>query len=285
MAPIAPRIAGKDLVIAASGPLSQLPFGALVAAFDTATDSPVYAVSQHRIRYAPSLSTLNLLRQWRQSRPQPTVPLFAVADPVYPEASSADRRDFRALSRLKHSDPEVRAAAQMLKASPASVRLRERASERHVKAASASGELGAARVVHFATHALLTSGERRLPCLVLSQNSDDREDGLLQLHEVAQLRLNADLVVLSACDTAAGRLYEGEGMHSLARTFLLAGSNAVVSSLWSVSDENTPLLMQDFYREFTERHDVADALRAAQLRQIREGKSPFLWAPFVCVGQ
>src|SRR5205807_9574569 len=111
------------------------------------------------------------------------------------------------------------------------------ASEAAVKAASAKGALARARYIHFATHGILGLDAGRQPSLVLSLVGNVKEDGFLQLDEVTTLKLNADLVVLSACRSYQGRLYNGEGVVGLGRAFLYAGSKGVLCSLWSVADQ------------------------------------------------
>ena len=112
-----------------------------------------------------------------------------------------------------------------------------------------------------------------------------RNDGFLQLDEVMRLKSNADLVVLSACDTGRGRLYNGEGVRGLPRAFLHAGSRGVVCSLWRVSDREAARLMASLYRGLGAGRPAADALWAAKREMIRAGKPPLYWAPFVLFGE
>jgi CHAT domain-containing protein len=110
-------------------------------------------------------------------------------------------------------------------------------------------------------------------------------DGFVRLDEVTRLQLNADLVVLSACETGKGRLYAGEGVTGLARAFLYAGSRGVVCSRWSVDDRETANLMSRLYVGLKDGKPTADALRAAKLEMIRAGKPPVYWAPFILIGE
>jgi CHAT domain-containing protein len=114
------------------------------------------------------------------------------------------------------------------------------------------------------------------------------EDGLLQMYEIFNMKLNADLVVLSACETGLGKDVKGEGLIGLTRAFLYAGTPSVVVSLWKVEDRSTADLMVRFYRHLKGgKLSKAEALRQAQLELIREGKftHPYHWAPFVLVGK
>jgi CHAT domain-containing protein len=152
------------------------------------------------------------------------------------------------------------------------------------------GAIADRRVVHLATHGLLDSEHPDLSGLVLSlvDESGTPRDGFLRMHEIYNLRLPADLVVLSACQTALGRDIRGEGLFGLTRGFMYAGARRVVASLWQVDDESTAELMKRFYRAMLkERRRPADALRMAQLElsQARRWSAPFYWAGFVLQGE
>jgi CHAT domain-containing protein len=160
------------------------------------------------------------------------------------------------------------------------------ATEAAVKAASESGQLARYRYIHFATHGILGLTDATPPSLVLALAGEQRgEDGFLTLGEVTGLRLSADLVVLSACQTGRGKLYNAEGVSGLARAFLSAGSRGVLCSLWRVDDAATADLMANVYSGLKENKPAADALRAAQLRMIDDGQPPLYWAPFILIGQ
>jgi CHAT domain-containing protein len=110
---------------------------------------------------------------------------------------------------------------------------------------------------------------------------------LLQVYEIFNLELAADLVVLSACDTGLGAMVSGEGLVGVTRAFLYAGARSVVVSLWQVDDESTPGLMVSFYRHLDQDRDKAESLRLAKLEMIRQGRfsHPFYWAPFILIGE
>jgi CHAT domain-containing protein/tetratricopeptide (TPR) repeat protein len=310
LAPVKERIRGKDLVIVDNGPLAYVPFEALV-------EEGRFLLERHRVRYAPSLTTLHLVRLWEQTRARPERPLWALADPVYDQA---DRRvegekDLAQASkdalaeylsrahrgpaagvpypRLRLTGQEARAIRQLLGASNDDVLTGLEATEAAVKAASEKGLLARARYVHFATHGILGLDTGQPPALVLSLVGNDGardaeggvNDGFLRLDEVTRLRLNADLVVLSACETGKGRLYAGEGVTGLARAYLYAGSRGVVCSLWAVDDRETAAFMAQLYGGLKDGRAAADALRAAKLAMIRAGKPPVYWAPFILIGE
>jgi CHAT domain-containing protein/Tfp pilus assembly protein PilF len=311
LAPVKGRIRGKDLVIVPGGPLGYVPFEALV-------EDGHYLIEQHRIRYAPSLTALHLVRLWEKTRAKPERPLWALADPVYDKTDDRvkDKADLAQASqdalaeyltrairgpsaaaepyrRLRFTGQEAEAIRDLLGASDEDVLTGLQASEAALKSASAKGLLAQARYVHFATHGILGLDTGQPPALVLSLIGNDGKrdedgginDGFLRLDEVTRLQLNADLVVLSACETGKGRLYAGEGVTGLARAFLYAGSRGVVCSLWAVDDRETATFMAQLYSGLKDGQAAADALRAAKLEMIRANKAPVYWAPFILIGE
>ena len=155
---------------------------------------------------------------------------------------------------------------------------------------AASGELGRYRIVHFATHGLINGEHPELSGLVLSlvDENGKPQDGFLRMHEIFDLRLPADLVVLSACQTALGKEIKGEGLVGLTRGFMYAGAERVAASLWQVDDEATAQLMRLFYRGMLKENlrPVA-ALRSAQVEMSKSSRwsSPYYWAGFVIQGE
>ncbi len=158
------------------------------------------------------------------------------------------------------------------------------------KAAATSSELGAYRIVHFATHGLLNNRHPELSGLVLSlvDEKGDTQDGFLRLQDIYNLNLSANLVVLSACRTALGKDIKGEGIVGLTRGFMYAGAARVMASLWKIDDDATAELMGLFYdRMLKEGMTPASALRSAELTMWKSGtwKSPFYWAGFALYGE
>src|SRR5207247_9668553 len=157
------------------------------------------------------------------------------------------------------------------------------------RALVAQGALGQRRIVHFATHGVLDSEHPDLSGLVLSlvDEKGTPQDGFLRLHDIYNLRLDADLVVLSACQTALGREIKGEGLVGLTRAFMYAGAPRIVASLWQVSDLATAELMKRFYRGLLrQRLTPAAATRAAQRAMSHDSRwaAPYYWAGFVVQG-
>jgi CHAT domain-containing protein len=145
-------------------------------------------------------------------------------------------------------------------------------------------------IIHFATHAEVNGRRPELSRLVLSQldAAGHEVDGSFRLVDVYSLKLNARMVVLSACETAAGRNLRGEGVMSMTRGFLSAGASSVISSLWLVADNAAAALMRNVYTSMLQRGvPPAEALRLAQnsIRRQRRWQGPYFWAPFVLQGE
>ena len=151
-------------------------------------------------------------------------------------------------------------------------------------------ELAHYRIIHFATHGLLNSEHPELSGLVLSlvDQQGRPQDGFLQLQDIYNLNLPADLVVLSACETALGKEIRGEGLMGMTRGFMYAGASRVIASLWKVDDVATAALMERLYHGMlTEGLQPAAALRQSQIEMWKQKRwdSPYYWAAFVIQGE
>jgi CHAT domain-containing protein len=158
------------------------------------------------------------------------------------------------------------------------------------RALATGAEIGRYRLVHFATHALLNTRDPELSGVVLSLVDEEGrpQNGFLRLYDIYNLEINADLVVLSACQTALGQEVRGEGLIGLTRGFMYAGTPRVVATLWRIDDRATAELMRRFYRGILEQGlRPAAALRAAQASMWRETRwrSPHFWAGFTFQGE
>jgi CHAT domain-containing protein len=151
-------------------------------------------------------------------------------------------------------------------------------------------ELSQYRILHIATHGLLDAERPELSALIFSlvNEQGQAQDGFLRAHEIYNLNLPAELVVLSACETGLGKQIKGEGLVGLTRGFMYAGAPRVVVSLWSVSDRATSELMARFYRKLLkENARPAQALRAAQIEmwQATRWRAPYYWSAFTLQGE
>lgn len=288
------------VLIAAEGALQYIPFGALPL---KRNGKAVPFVETAEIIGVPSISVLAALRE--REYPTPADKLLAVfADPVFseldprlaelpnlrvtaaqsgPESIFARSSVARRLQRLPSSGAEGRAIVELLP-EDSRVLVTGLAATRD---AVVGMNLSEYRYIHFATHGLIDSHYPALSALALS-NFDERGatlNGFLRLNDVYGLDLNADLVVLSACETALGREIRGEGLLGLTQGFLYAGAKALVVSLWPVPDGPTAALMTRFYRYMLEKDlRPAAALSRAQVSLARERSDPYFWAGFIVLG-
>jgi CHAT domain-containing protein/Tfp pilus assembly protein PilF len=309
LAPVAAQLAAKRLLIVSDGVLQYVPFAALPVPKDESgrmqdgkriRRAPVHPSSfrlnplivAHEIVSLPSASVLASLRQEAASRRPAAKTLAVLADPVFQgndprlDTPNGMRAGETAFTRLRFSRAE---ADQLASLSPVGQTLKalDFAANRET---ATSATLGDYRFVHFATHALINHQHPELSGIVLSQ-VDERgqpRDGLLRLHEIYNLRLAAELVVLSACETALGKEVKGEGLISLTRGFMYAGAPRVAASLWRTDDRAAAELMKRFYqRMLGEKLSAAAALRAAQVSLWREQRwqAPYFWAAFTLQGE
>jgi CHAT domain-containing protein/tetratricopeptide (TPR) repeat protein len=143
-------------------------------------------------------------------------------------------------------------------------------------------------IIHLAMHGLLNVDYPILSSMAFTENGDSLEDNFLQAHEISKLKLHADLVVLSACETGYGKFEQGEGVMSLARSFMYAGVPSLVVSLWQVNDMSTSIIMEEFYNELASGKDKPTALRQAKLSYLKKSDDiaahPAFWAAFVQIG-
>jgi CHAT domain-containing protein/tetratricopeptide (TPR) repeat protein len=273
-------------------------------------------VSRHEVVNLPSMSALITLRRER-SRLNSAPGLVAVlADPVYEtndqrvekvahlSGSTAPRepeeatpvqlalRNFEGFNgaggipRLRHTADEAEAIMSL---APASQRMIATGFAANRETAMSS-KLEQYQIIHFAAHGLVNNEHPELSGIILSlvNKEGGRADGFLQLHDIYDLRLAAELVVLSACNTGLGEDVQGEGLVGLTRVFLYAGSKSVVASLWKVDDTATAELMRHFYKAMLEDGlPPAAALRFAKeaMRRQKRWQAPYYWSGFVVQGE
>jgi CHAT domain-containing protein len=297
LGPVKDLASHQRIVIVADGALQYVPFAALPlptvsAGGDSRTGEDVPLVMQHEVANLPSASVLSQLRRQALERSAPSKWVAVLADPVF------DARDERItavpvggpatafLDRLLWTRVE---AAQIMKVTPAGAGLQALDFDAS-RAMALSPALSEYRIVHFATHAVSDSAHPERTGLVLSlfDRQGQPQNGFLSLGEIYGLHLPADLVVLSACETALGREIGGEGPVGLVRGFMYAGATRVMASLWSVDDEVTAALMADFYKSLEEdKLSPAAALRTAQMAIRKESRwrQPYYWAGFQLQGE
>ena len=310
LGPVSSELKKKRVLIVAEGVLQYVPFSALSDPNEVrpaTNDAVTPLIVKHEIVTLPSASVLSVLRQETAGR-QPAPKSVAVfADPVF---DAHDAR-FAIAKNGGTSEPEYRevkrsAAESGLIDFP---RLRfSRDEANHIlriaprdkslaaldfaatRQAATSAELQNYRIVHFATHGIINSRHPELSGVVLSLVDQDGkpQNGFLRLYDVYNLKLKADLVVLSACKTALGRDVRGEGLVGLTRAFMYGGATRVVASLWQTDDRASAILMGRFYEALlTKGMTPADALRSAQVSMLQEQRwrDPRYWAAFTIQGE
>jgi len=323
LAPAEPALKGvTQLYVVTDGAMESLPLGVLLTSKPSADTLSATAPDQLRAapwlvrRYAvsvlPSVSSLKALRQFASAAHAPQ-PFMGFGDPVLKpqpgdnrgapalarggtvqsvyRGGTVDQAELRDLPSLPDTAGELRAEAKLFKASADSVLLLEAATVTAVKHA----DLASRRILAFATHGLL-AGDAGIaePGLVMTPPATPtpEDDGLLKASEIAQLKLNADLVILSACNTASSDGTPGaEGFSGLSKAFLYAGARSLMVSNWSVVSGSTVALMTQMSAHLEEKGvGRAEALRRAELelmddKEHPEFANPLFWAPFVVVGE
>ena len=300
-------------VIVADGALEYLPFGALPDPSGRG-GAAAPAMVRHQIVSLPSATAVALMRADRSSRTPATKRVAILADPVFsaddtrvrsnaadaassrkPDAQDVDLAAVRrsiddvglaSLPRLTFSRDEAAAIARLV---PAAQRFE--AVDFQANRATVLGEaIRDYRVLHLATHALLNNEHPELSGVVLSlvDPSGQPRNGFLRVHELYNLKLGADLVVLSACQTALGSEMRGEGLQSVARGFMYSGASSVLATLWRVDDRATSEFMTRFYRQLLQQNlSPAAALQAAaaELAKDPRWRAPYYWAAFTLQGE
>jgi CHAT domain-containing protein len=288
--PAAAQLQGKtNIIIVPDGALWDLPFQALQA------ENNRYLVENFAISYAPSITVLREMKKLHKkgSRDEEdSATLLALGNPTLGSKVTERVKTVlmdEKLTPLPEAEKQVQGLKQLYGASHSRVYTGNEAREERIKA-----EAGNYRLLHLATHAILNDASPMYSQVVLSQTGGEgKEDGLLEAWELMQMNLKADLVVLSACETARGRIAAGEGVIGLSWALFVAGCPTTVVSQWKVESASTTELMLEFHRNLKPNLDgkmpgitKAEALRTAALKLMKnsEYKHPFYWAGFVMVG-
>jgi len=305
LGPVASELKNKRLLIVAEGVLQYVPFSALTDPDEGATP----LIVKHEIVTLPSASVLGVLRrESKERRPAPkSVAVFA--DPVFDTqdarltgksqvAAHAEADEAREVKRSASESglsefPRLRfsreEANQIMKFASRNNSL-EALDFSASRAAATSTELQNYRIVHFATHGIINSRHAELSGVVLSlvDQNGKPQNGFLRLYDIYNMNLKADLVVLSACQTALGRDIKGEGLIGLTRAFMYGGATRVVASLWQTDDRGSAVLMSRFYEGLLSRGlSPAAALRSAQISMSQDKRwhNPRYWAAFTIQGE
>ncbi len=278
--PAQDQLRGKtNLIIAPDSNLWDLPFQALL------NNSGRYLIEDASISYAPSLTVLREMTKRRKKQPASVTAatLLALGNPVsgretgnHAGPTLRDRR----LAPLPEAEQEVKALGKLYGPARSKIYVGAEAREDRLKS-----EAGQARILHFTTHGTLNNASPMYSYLTLAEGGAN-DDGLLEAWELMQLDLKADLAVLSACETARGRIGAGEGMIGFSWAMFIAGVPSIVVSQWKVESAGTRDLMVNFHRSLLGDATKSEALRQAALSLMKNAdtRHPFYWAGFVLVG-
>ena len=322
LGPFKSFLSEKRLLVVADGELLYIPFAALplpaedgaggICRLDAESINYVPLLTAIEVVHLPSFSSLATLRQLSFSSSRPARELAVWADPVFesddPRIPDYPRRTLDQRGTVIGTTPSPGSNAPVSVNSPPTRLLATHEEARSVMRFAPAGvsmlltgfaanresalnyDLQDYRILHFATHSTINSRYPSLTGLLLSTIDErgEAQNGLLQLHDIYGLRLNADLVVLSGCQTGLGKELSGEGLVGLTQGFLYAGSRSVVVSLWSVQDKTTANLMADFYQAMLDDGAApAEALHQAKLKMYQQtvSRQPFYWSAFVIQGE
>ena len=277
IADVLPKNSSARVIFIPQDSLFLVPFPAL------RDENGKYLIEKHTILTSPSIQVLNLTRQQRNNVGTENL---IVGNPQMPKLPLKIGEPPQQLPPLPGAETEAKAIASLLNTKPL---IGSEATESEVVK-----RLPQARIIHLATHGIfndvqgLNSGVALTlsipPSSPLKKGENHKNDGLLTAGEIFDLKLNADLVVLSACDTGRGKI-TGDGVVGLSRSFISAGVPSVLVSLWSVPDAPTASLMTEFYQNLSKNSDKATALRQAMLTTMKQHPAPKDWAAFTLIGE
>jgi CHAT domain-containing protein len=271
--PAESRLQGKTtLCIIPDGILWELPFQALQPREDQ------YLIEDFAIFHAPSLGVLKEVKGRKGDRAGTSPSLLAFGNP----SISAETKDSR-FEPLPDAETEVKRLAELFTPNRSRILIGEQANEQAFNSFAP-----AASILHFATHGTFDNRHPHHSFLLLAKTKDSANgDGLLEAREILDLKLNADLAVLSACETARGKIGAGEGVIGLSWAFFAAGCRSTLVTHWKAKSDLTAEWMAGFYQNLSiDKLSKADALRQASLKMIgeRRHQHPFYWGGFILIG-
>ena len=258
----------EPVIFVPTDALFYLPFAALV------DEEGKFLIEKHTIVMSPAITVLETTHKQRQNLSSSAQDIVIVGNPQMPKLATSPGEEPQPLASLRYAEKEAIEIAKMFNTSAL---IGANATESTVVE-----RLKTARIIHFATHGIVDNIQPLNSSVALTPGGS--EDGLLTADEIFDLKLNAELVVLSACDTGLGRL-TGDGMIGLSRSFLNTGVPSLVMSLWAIDDRKTSQLMVQFYQNLQTTPNKAQALRQAMLTMKNQYPDPYYWAAFTLIGE
>ena len=273
IADVLPSDPQDRVIFIPQGSLFLTPFPALQ------DEQGTYLIEKHTLQTAPAIQVLQLTQTHTATTRTENNAKLVVGNPIMPAVSTRIGHPPEQLSPLIGAEQEAISIASLLETKPI---LGAAATETFV-----TSQLSNANIIHLATHGLLDdfTGQGVPGAIALAPTGTDAaNDGLLTASEILNLKLNAELVVLSACDTGRGDI-TGDGVVGLSRSWIAAGASSVLVSLWAVPDAPTADLMTEFYHNLQQNPDKAQALRQAMLTLMKQNPNPRDWAAFTLIGE
>ncbi|MCC5636088.1 CHAT domain-containing protein [Nostoc sp. CHAB 5844] len=264
-----PKNPNEHIIFIPDDALFFVPFSALQ------DENGKYLIEQHTILTAPSIQVLSLTHQQKGKVKQAALKdVLVVGNPTMPKVSINDDEIPQQLEPLPFAEAEANNIARLFKT--------KAILGKYATKINILQRMKTARIIHLATHGWAEDQGGLGSWIALAPSNGD--NGLLTAEEILSLKLNAELVVLSACKTARGSL-TGDGVVGLSRSLIAAGTPSVIVSLWNIPDESTQLVMTEFYQHLQKNSDKAQALRQAMLSLIKQRYLPLSWAAFTLIGE
>ncbi|MBD2194159.1 MULTISPECIES: CHAT domain-containing tetratricopeptide repeat protein [Calothrix] len=261
-----PTDANARVIFVPQESLFVVPFAALQ------DEQGKYLIDKHTILTAPAIQVLELTRKQKQNLNQSLKDVLVVGNPMMPKIPITEEK----LAPLPGAEKEAKQIAELLKTQAI---IGNKATETTIVS-----KMKQARIIHFATHGLLDDFKGLGVPGAIALTASNQDDGFLTSSEILDMKLSAELVVLSACNTGGGNI-TGDGVIGLSRSLITAGVPSVIVSLWAVNDDSTAFLMSEFYRQLQKNPDKAVALRQAILTTKKQYSHPFDWAAFTLIGE
>ena len=268
IADLLPQDANQRVVFIPQSSLFLVPFPALQ------DKDGKYLIEKHTILTAPSIQVLDLTHKQNVETRNFASPALIVGNPTMPKVILEPGQPAQQLKPLLWAEKEAKDIASLLKTEPI---IGNQATKAEIVK-----KMPSAKIIHLATHGILDDIHGLGSAIALAPSGKD--DGLLTADEILNLKLTADLVVLSACNTGRGKI-TGDGVIGLSRSLISAGVPSIMVSLWSVDDNSTSFLMTEFYQNLQQKLDKASALRNAMLATKKKYPNPLYWSAFTLIGE